>query len=787
VVTAVAIVSLALGIGASTTIFTLFDKLLLAPLPVDRPHQLRTTESVLRIGERLAKSTNTVPYRMFQSLQEDDSIFSETLAFSAVAEPVVTDGTRSLHSPNGGLLVSSNYFSMLGLRAQIGRLFQPADGPSIDQGVVLADRFWRNELAGDAQVVGRSLRIDGVSRTVLGVAPREFFGLTVGRAPDFYMPIVPMAALGPGPGVQIVGRLSPGLQDTEAAERLTAFTRAHGAFKPDQPQPRVQVWSLETGLSTARGQFLKPLLMLMAMVILLLIVACANVATLLLSRGSSRRVEMSIRSAIGAGHARLIRQLATEGAVLVASGALLGIVLASWGTGAFLRVMQFVDATLAVDVALDFRVLVFTAAACAVAVLLAAVIPAIVVGRAASVTLVTDRNPRTASNRRLGPFIVVQVAVSLTLVVAAGLLMRTLQGLGTVDVGFNPDRVALVSVVPGARGYLGARLAAYYEQLSDRLRQLPGVSGASLAQFSFLTESSTSGTVDVPGYSPATDGDRWVQVYQVGAQFFSTMGIPILEGHDFTDADLSATPRAIAISASAARRYFGESSAIGRAVYGDQRQEFQVIAVVADGRYNTLRDRNGAIVFVPYAVRLRDRMTYAVRLAGPGGTNDAAMLERVLSEARALDPLVPIRVETLNAVVERSLGQERLLAVITTSFAVTALILLALGLYGVIGFSVTERTEEIGVRLALGARPTAVAWTILRRPFVLVLIGIGLGGALAQAGARLVSGILYGLGPSDPLTLGAAITFMIGVAVVAAAVPTRRATQVDPLRALRSL
>ena len=785
-VTAVAMLSLALGIGASTAIFTVFDALLLKPLPVDRPDTLRTTETIARIGAGAAKKSFSLPYEFFQALQRDDSVFSEVLAFTIGNEPVLSDGTRVLPTTGGAIFVSTNYFSMLKVRPQAGRLFQPDDGPESLQAVVLGDRYWRQQFAADPDIVGRSIHVNGTAATIIGVTPSEFFGLTVGRAPDFYMPIVPASPGGAVFGVQIVGRVQPGMTDPEARDRLTAFLQSQQPVAANRPALTVEVLPLETGLSTTRALFGKPLSALMAMVVLLLIVACTNVATILLARGAARRVEISIRSAIGAGRMRLFRQLTTEGAVLVVCGGALGVVLAHWTVDLLLRLLQLVDASLAVNAVLDARVLLFTALACGVAVFVAAVVPAIHALRASSGAVLRERSEPSHSSRRPGgSYVVIQVAVSLTLVAASGLLARTLYSLVTIDAGFNPHRVAVVSVAPGARGYERERLTQYYEDLSVRLRAMPGVEAASMSQFSFLTTARTTGTIDVPGFTPATDDDRWVQVYQVGAQFLGALAIPIVKGHDFTDADLTATPTAIAINTMVARRFFGDENPIGRSIFGDARREYRVIAVVADGRYNTLRDVNGPVIFVPYTARLRERMTYTVRLSPTTGESESAALQRVLAEVRTLDPLVPAPGERLQALIDRSLGQERLLVVIAGFFAAAALLLLALGLYGVIGFWVTARTGEIGIRLALGARRSQVIWDVLRRPAALVLIGTTLGSVMTLAGARLAGSLLFGLSPQDPLTLAAATTFLVAVAALAAIVPARRASRVDPIVALR--
>jgi predicted permease len=796
--TAVAVLSLALGIGANTAIFTIFDAILLEPLPVDRPHDLRTTNLEWRLNGFPTKSNNTVPYQFYEALRREPAVFSEVLAFippSDVMETTVTtvttvtDGTRTLHAPGGGLFVSSNYFRLLGVTAQIGRLFDPqADAAAADHIVVLADAFWRRHFDGEAAILGKAIAINGVMFTVIGVAPAGFFGLTIGRVPDVFLPLHDIAAAQPGvialadPRnwiVQIAGRLRPGVNDAMATERLTVLRFANERT-PQGVEMVLQTVPIDTGLAGVRTRFMRPLTILMVMVAVLLVIACANVATMLLSRAAARKTEIVVRSAMGAGRARLLRQLAAESALLVSVAAVLGVVFSAWTTRTLLALMQSMDPSLALDLAVDRRSLLFTTAVSSLAAVLAGLSPARHAIRVHAGSVLKERceTGGGSSGGRLGyPVVAVQVALSLALVVTAVLLARTLYGLATVDAGFRPECVVLATVYPSERGYKDAALRTYFQDVHARLRGAPGVAAATLAQFSFLTEARTTGTFAPRGFTPSSEEERQIQVYQVGPQFFSTMGMPIIEGRDFTDEDMVArTPKAIALNETAARRYFGNENPVGRMVGDTDR----VIAVVRNARYNTLRDENVAVMFTPYLFANRGRMTFAVRL-----TSDSTGGHAVLTRIRELDALVPVQVTTLQNRISHSLGQERLLAIIAAFFGGTALLLLSLGLYGVMSFGISERTPEIGIRLALGGQRAQVVWSVLRRPALFVMVGIASGIGLILAGGRFISAFLYGLAPQDPATIAGAAGLLCLVAAAAGAVPARRAASVDPVIALR--
>ena len=757
--TAVAIASLAIGIGANTAIFSAVDALLLKPLPVENPAELRVLTRIARAGATTLKTTDRVPHMWIEPLQQQTDIFSEVLAF--------TDDDHVQR-------VSTNYFDVLGIAPQAGRVFV-----ANDQGtVVLGDRFWRSSFNSDRNVVGKTITLDDAQLTVIGIAPRGFFGLRLGREPDAYAPL-PAASNPLDIPVIAVGRLAPGVTDSAASDRLTTLSKAWGGDGPNPPPYVVEIQRPDTGLSNLRARFMRPLTIVMVMVAGLLLIGCANVATMLLSRASARRTEIVIRSAMGAGQGRLLRQLATESALLVTIAAAVGVFAASWATSALLALMQLMDSALVVDLSIDRRTLFFTAGVSAIAAIVAGLSPARHAARVNAGSVLRERREAgsSAGTGRFGhAFVVLQVALSLTLVVAAALFVRTLHGLATVNPGFRLDRIVLATVHPGERGYKDAALREYFRELQRRLRSTAGIEGATLGQFSFLSDGRTTGTWRPPGYAAAAPDAGLVQVYQVGPEFFSTVGMTIVEGRDFNEEDMAGTtPRSIAINETAAGHYFGGRAPVGQ-VLGSER----LIAVVRDARYNTLRGESVPVLFYAYARANRTRMTYAVAVA-----SETAGRQAVASVVRDLDPAVPTEITTLAEVANRSLAQERLLALIAAFFGATALLLLSLGLYGVMSFCVTERTSEIGVRVALGAGRGQVVWSVLRRPLTFVLIGAGCGVLTTIAGGRLIAGFLFGLAPQDPLTILGASLVLMAVAAIAGFVPARRAASVDPVVALR--
>jgi predicted permease len=788
--TAVALATLALGIGATTAVFTLFDTVLLRPFAVERPGELRVIRQAMEVGGPSVKETTFVPYEWFLQLRARPEVFSEVAAFANLNDAVLTVENRERPLTGGGVFASDNYFSLLGLRPSLGRLFLPGDAVSAEHALVLGHACWLREFGGDPNVVGRALRINGAAFTIVGVAPSSFFGLTLGRAPDVFLPvetlseaqpaIVPMADRANWT-VQVFGRIQPGPTDAVAGERLTTL-RDFESKKVAGARHVLRVLPLETGLSDVRARFARPLSLLLGMGSLLLLIACANVATLLGARASSRRAEIVIRAAVGAGKGRLLRQLVTESLVLAAVAGVLGAFFGSWTTRILMGLMPQESNPLHLDVVMNSRVLLFVAAVSLATALLAGVMPAL---RSVGFDLagaLRDRSRGGAGSASRGrPFAVVQVALSVILVVASTMFARTLYNLANVDLGFDPEHLIQVYVEPGARMPRGPAIDQYYRDAFERLRAVPGVRGVTSSQMQLLEAARTTGSVDVPGFVAQSDDDRLAQFFQVGPDFFTTTGIQLVRGRDFTDQDLTGPDKLVAINEVAARRFFGSDDPIGRTLRSES--TYQVVAVVRSAKYNSLREEEPPVMFVPYtSVRQRTRIIFLVRAADDGETT----IRDIAAAARGGDPLMPLTATPTATRVARSMSQERMLAALSIAFGSAALLLMSIGLYGIMTFWVTERTPEIGIHLALGARLSQVRWVVIRQPLSLAGIGIGAGLPAALAGSSAVNSLMFGVGPRDPLTLGATVLLVLFVTVAACLAPAQRAARVDPMTALRS-
>jgi predicted permease len=523
---------------------------------------------------------------------------------------------------------------------------------------------------------------------------------------------------------------------------------------------------------------LRPIQVLLLLVAFLLLIACTNVAVMLLSRNATRRTEIAIRLAIGAGSRRLMQQLLTEALLLAGLGAGVALALTPWATRALVALLPSHSGETSVHVGIDARVWLFTAGVSIAAALLVASVPALRATRLDGAGLqVGHQRGALPSSGRIGSLLVAaQVAMSLVVLTSAGLLVRTLYDLTTFNPGFDTDRVILLDVTPASRGYVDEKRNSYYRDLLERLASTPGVQSATLSQIGFLDrDNRTTGTINVNGGTQLSDDERQVHVYLVGPRFFETLAIPVVNGRDFIPADM-AGPRVAALNATAARRFFGSQNPIGSVINGGVR----VLAVVGDSRYHELREQPAPAMFLPYTQsRIRERMVFSVR-----GSHDG-MAAALMREAAALDPLVPMRVAALSEIRARSLLQERLLAVLSGFFAVAALGLLAVGLYALVTFHVRQRTSEIGVRVALGAQTSQVVWLVLRQPLRLALAGISVGLPATVAVTRLMTALLYGVTPGDGRTLVIA-TFGVLLIVTGAAVwPAWRVSRLDPAIALR--
>jgi predicted permease len=706
------------------------------------------------------------------------------MAFAEIDELTLELGEGGEARANGAAFVSDNYFGLLGVTPRLGRALAPGeDLPESPSRVALvSDRFWRRAFEGSPDVLGSTIRIAGNPFTIIGVTPPAFFGLVLGRSPDVYLPLGSLGLAQPGivPAqdstfwlVQVVGRLAAPHGDQAAAERLTNVMQAS---LPADPKPVIELLPIDTGFSDVRTRFFRPVQVLMVLVGILLLIACANVAVMLLARNATRRKEIAIRLALGARGGRVLRQVMTEGLLLALLGAGIGLALAPWTTNALVVLLPHRTGPMALHVGIDARVLLFTASVASLAALIFAAVPAVRAMRLhPSGSLVGRERSAMAGAPPGGSLVAAQVAMSLVILTGAGLLLRTLHDLSTFNPGYDADRLLVLDVTPASRGYADQRRTAYYRDLLERLEALPGVQAATASQIGLPDrDNRTTGAIDSRGSAGMSDEERRVQVYLVGPRFFETLGIPIISGRDFAAADMAGL-RIAALNETAARRFFKGESPVGAVVNNDVR----VVAVVGDSKYHELREPAEPVMFVPYTQsRIRERMIFSVR-----ASQDVA--PALLRAAAALDPLVPMRVNTLGEIKDRSLVQERLLAALSTFFAVTALSMLAIGLFGLVTFRVRQRTAEIGVRVALGARRGQVVWLVLRQPVVLAAAGIVVGLPATLAITRLMTTLLFGLSPSDGPTLAGATLAVLLAVVGAAAWPAWRASRLDPTTALR--
>jgi len=787
--TAVAVTTLALGIGATTAIFSIFDAVLLRPLAVDRPDELRVVRQVAKMmGGRVAKESNNVPYSWFLELRPRPEVFTEVIAFAEGLQAMLTVNGHDRRAIGGVIFVSDNYFDVLGVRPAVGRTFTTGSSGAAERAVVVSDSFWRREFDGSPAAIGSQILVNGAGFTIVGITPAAFTGLELGQVPDLYLPVETMSAAQPaaiglanraGWSVQVIGRLQPGITDTAAGERLTA-TRDFMKTPDGASSRALNLLPLETGLSDVRASLARPLSLLLGMGSLLLLIACANVATLLGARAASRRSEIVIRTAVGAGRSRLVRQLLTESIMLAALAGSIGVLAGAWATRALLGLLPQDANPLQLEVAMDRRVLGFAIAISLLTAVVAGVVPAL---RAVGFDLASalrDRSRGGTGAAHGRPFAVAQVALSMILVVASAMFARTVYNLTTVDLGFDPDHLLQVFVAPGDRQYQGPALEKYYRTAFERLRAIPGIRSVTSAQMQLLDRGRTTGTVDVPGWEARSEEEREIQMFQVGPGYFETTGMRLAAGRDFSDQDVFGTARVAAINDVAARRFFGGNDPIGQTIRSGG--TYQIIGVVRSAKYNSLRDEEPPAMFVPYTtVRTRPRMTFIVRSAG----DDQAVSRLASAALRAEDSLIPLDVAPVSTLVGRNMAQERLLATLSVLFAIAALVLLSIGLYGIMTFWVTERTPEIGIHLALGARLSQVRWVVIRQPLWLAALGIGIGLPAALAASRVVDGLMFGVEPRDPLAIGAAVAVILSVTVAACVAPARRAARIDPMTALR--
>jgi predicted permease len=797
---AVAVLSLALGIGANTAIFSLINSVLLSTLPVSDPQSLvmltNPASNGITIGSKSGQREE-LTWSEFRQLRDLSSVFSSVMACQIEPErvPVRVDGPAAEETLVQ--MVSSEYFSTLGVPALLGRTLSADDDPSSPHAVISYD-YWQRRFGRRSDVLGRTITIRQGVFSIIGVAPASFFGETVGQRPDVWVPLTLQPVVLPGrewlqenPSgdkvmwLHVFGRLKPGvrIESVQAAANVT-FQQGLAVFYGSAERASKQWLKLRpaaNGASQIRGQVAEPLTVLLAASGLVLLIACANLGNLLLARTAGRTREISVRLALGASRGRLSRQLFTESMVIAFLGGLAGLA-AAWMLRAGL--LAVVPESIHLAVTPDVRVLGFAFALTVAAGLILGLLPVLrTMSLNATSGLKEQGRGLTASAAwlRAGRFVVVgQVALSLPLVIGAGLLLRTFQNLQQADLGYVKERLILLRVDVQMGGYEERRRVPVFRRLLERVRAAPGVSAASYSKSGLFLGSRSSGRVEVEGYTQKADRGVWSVWDHIGPDYFSTLGVPLLLGREIAEEDQSSPNRVCVINETFARQFFAGRNPLGMHV-----DKYEIVGVAGNSRNRNVRDEIEPRFYVPagqptdVAPRF---ITFTVRTAAEPSSVLASVRRAILSE----DPNLPITAaSTLTELVNQQMAQDRLLARLSMAFGMVALLLAAIGLHGVLSYGVARRTNEIGIRKALGAKHSAVMAMILRETGWLLLAGLVAGTFLSAAGTRLIATRLYGLAPTDPVAIGVAVAMLAGVALLAAWIPAHRASRVDPLVALR--
>ncbi|HET7208138.1 MAG TPA: ABC transporter permease, partial [Terriglobales bacterium] len=757
--------------------------------------------------------TDIYSYPLYRDLRDGNDVFSGMAASGQEHRVAVeTPGSGVVTEDATVNLVSGNYFSVLGVFPFRGRNLVPEDdrAKSLNPVAVVSYEFWIRKLAENPAVIGQTVRLNKYPYVIIGIAAPGFFGDTVDEKQDFWVPMNMQPQMMPGrpwlddihaSWLRVMARLKPGVSRSQAEANLDVLfqqwlqgPQGRSLDPGDQQalkQQKISVVPGGGGFSGLRPEFSRPLLLLMAIVGLVLVIACVNVANLMLARANSRQREIAVRLAIGASPAHLIRQLLTESALLAFAGGLAGLLVAHWGTASLLKLSLSARAAEGLRVSPDWRVLVFTACVCLVTGLLFGLAPALRSAKLAVAPTLKENTVAQAGSGRfpLGKILVAsQVAVCLLVLFAAGLLVRSLKNLRDLDLGYSRDNILMARVDPVAAGYKPAQLIEYEREMSARLAALPGVRSVTASENGLFSGTESADQMKIEGYTPSRDKDRVVYWDQVGANYFHALGIPILAGREFGPQDTPTSLKVAIINESMTKFYFGHANPIGRKMWIDDQehkdQPMEIVGVARDVRDHTLRGPVQRRFYVPTGQALD--AIYAINFEIQTAGKPQDLTEPVRKAFAALDANVPVsRIRTLDELVDSSISKDILVARLSTFFGLLALVLACVGLYGVMSYTVSRRTREIGVRMALGAQRTQVLGMVLNEGLKLVLIGIVVGIPVALLASRVFSSMLFGLSPADPLSMLTVIAVLGSIATLAGLIPARRATKVDPMVALR--
>jgi predicted permease len=803
--TLVALLSLGLGIGANTAIFSLIDTVLVKTLPVDEPQRLFFVDNS---GGKSGGSSGP-PYPCFERLRDHNRFLSGIAAFAQRRFKVSIDGVPERVR---GQYTSGTYFDLLGVRATHGRLLTPADDSEPGRGgphgavAVISDSFWTRRFGRDPAVLGKHVQVGTRWVTIVGVTPPGFLGLQAGAPVDITLPMMLVEQ-----GLQskqswwlsVIGRLAPGATAEQARADLEALW---DAYLTEVGMPRdkrgyftgIALVPAARGGNDLRQTYSEPLMIVMAIVGVVLLIGCANVANLLLARATARQNEMAVRLAIGASRGRLIRQLLTEGVVLVSLGAGAGLLFARWGASFLVAVLAGPVERVVLDPHFDLRVLGFTAGVSVATALLFSLAPAL---RATRVDAAKPGQAGATPHNRLGrTLVVVQVTLSVLLLCGAALFLRTLHNLNNVASGFDRDGVLTMEVESTVPGRTltpktpaqfradHARLGAIWSGFIERVREVPGVSSAAVATMNPLSGWHRGVRIAIHGPVQGPEKDRGVSINQVTDGYFETTGIRLLAGRVFTPRDRSGSLRVVILNETAVRAFFGGESPLGQKVsFPGQRveDEFEIVGVVADTRYKDLRTPDQRMAYLPLEQAIDPITEAVVAVRGPGDVTRLTPSIRAIAAETVPGGFVT-GIATMEQNVEMSLVRERMLALLATFFAALALILACIGLYGVMAYRVARRTREIGIRIAVGARQQTVVWLMVRETLLLVIIGAAIGTLASLAANRYIADQLFGVTPRDPVAIVVALSVLGIVTMVAGYLPARQASRIDPVRALRA-
>jgi putative ABC transport system permease protein len=807
--TAVAVLTLALGIGANTAIFTLVNAVMLKSLPVAHPQQL-----VLLRWESPHATTDSLPYPTFSELRDGNSNFAGMFAFHDLELATSVEGKAGVA---GGELVSGNFFSILGVSVAAGRTFTAEEDrtPGRNAVAIISYEYWRRQFGLDRSVVGKPITLNGVPFNIIGVAARGFDGVSLGDRQDIWIPMMMQAQVMDGRSLlndpngwffQIMARRKVGISDQQAEASLNVLyqriARQESGVKltPQAAQEltsqRIVLLPASKGVSSFRDRFSKPLLLLMALVGLVLLVACANVANLVLARASVRQKEFALRAALGASRWRLLRQMLTESLLLAGLGGVTGFLLAVWGDNLLLSLPWNNGAPLPITLRPDATMLVFTASLALLTAALFGIAPAWNSAKLDLNSALKASGGRVAAgsdNRHTrwglrGPLVICEVAISLVLMVGAGIFIRSLLKLMGASPGFDRNNVLLVWVDPTLVGFRGNPLINVYERFADAMRTLPGVQSVSLSALPPMTRSQWLTGVFAEGRAPGANENTTARWNLVSPGYFRTLDIPLLLGRDFTPQDNAAAPQVAIINEAMARFYFGSASAVGKRLsfISPERGEIEIIGVVRNAKYGSFRESTPHMLYLPYLQTPPASWSFGMALEIRTTGNPDNLVGAVRQAIRGVERDVPASgFITLADEVNNSFAQEREVAQLSSFFGIVGLLLGCVGLYGVMSYSVAQRTHEIGIRMALGAQREDVLRHVIGQGLRLTLIGVGVGIAGALGLTRFLSSLLYGVNPTDPLTFIAVPLILTAVALLASYIPARRATQVDPIVALR--